>query len=267
MLSIRSHGVLTTIIETKTMSMAEREKHELRHGKMLAASDTEAAWGWGTAAGRLRAERRAALITEGGRLGPYQRVLEIGCGTGMFSTLFAASGCHLTALDLSPDLLRKARERHLPAGRAEFVEGNFETYPFREQFDAVIGSSILHHLDMNKTTPILFQLLKPGGHLSFAEPNMLNPQVFFERKLWFIRPLFWYVSPDETAFMRGSLRRLLERTGFVDVHIVAFDWLHPAIPAEWIPVVKKIEGVFERLPGIREFAGSIAISARRPPNS
>lgn len=248
------------------MSSAEREKHELKHGEMLAASDTETAWGWGTKAGRLRAERRANLIAEGGRLGPGRRVLEIGCGTGMFASLFAASGCRLTALDLSPDLLRKARERRLPTDRVEFVEGNFETYPFPCQFDAVIGSSILHHLNMNQAAPILFRLLKPGGRLSFAEPNMLNPQVFLERTLWFIRPLFWYVSPDETAFVRWSLRRQLERAGFVDIQIVPFDWLHPSIPGGWISAVKKIERVFERLSGIREFAGSLAISARRHPN-
>lgn len=246
------------------INKTNREQHEFRHGKMLAALDTETAWGWGTPAGRLRAERRATLIAEGGRLGPDHRVLEIGCGTGTFTEMLAATGCRLTALDISPDLLQKARQRKLPADRVDFVEGNFETYPFRDQFDAVIGSSVLHHLDINRAAPILFRLIKPGGRLCFAEPNMLNPQVFLERKLSFIRPLFWYVSPDETAFVRWSFQRLLVQTGFIDVLIKPFDWLHPSIPYPLIKTVQVMQGVLEKLPLLREFSGSLLISALRP---
>lgn len=246
------------------MSMIEREHHELKHGKMLATSDTETAWGWGSPAGCQRARRRAALIASGGGLGLERNVLEIGCGTGMFTEMLAGTGCRLTALDISPDLLRKARQRKLSADRVDFVEGNFETYRFSGQFDAVIGSSVLHHLDMVRAAPILFRLIKPGGRLCFAEPNMLNPQVFLERKLCFIRPLFWYVSPDETAFVRWSLRRLLEDAGFTEVSITPFDWLHPSIPPPLIKTVQIIEYIVEKLPLLREFSGSLLISAFRP---
>ena len=246
------------------MNMENREQHELQHGKMLADLETETVWGWGTPAGRLRAQRRAALIAETAGLGPQQRVLEIGCGTGLFTEMLAASGCRLTAMDLSLELLQKARQRNVPADRVDFIQGNFETYPFPGQYDAVIGSSVLHHLDMIKAAPILFRLIKPGGRLCFAEPNMLNPQVFLERKLSFIRPLFWYVSPDETAFVRWALRRLLEQTGFADVSIKPFDWLHPAVPSALIKTVQAFQSVFEKLPLMREFSGSLLISAARP---
>ena len=241
------------------------QHNELKHGEMLAASyNTEAVWGWGTPAGRQRAQRRAALIAEGGGLGPERGVLEIGCGTGLFTEMLSLTGCRITALDLSPDLLQKARKRNLPAESVVFVEGNFETYPFIKQFDAVVGSSILHHLDIYKAVPILLRLLKPGGRLCFAEPNMLNPQVFLERKLRFIRPLFYYISPDETAFIRWSLQRLLVQTGFVEVSITPFDWLHPAVPFALIKPVQAMQAVLEKLPLVREFSGSLLISARKP---
>jgi len=169
----------------------------------------------------------------------------------------------LTALDISPELLQKTQQRNLPVDRVAFVKGNFETYPFDGQFDAVIGSSILHHLDMRKAAPILFRLIKHGGRLCFAEPNMLNPQVFLERKLCFIRPLFWYVSPDETAFIRWSLRRLLEKAGFTEVSITPFDWLHPAMPSSLIKAAQIIQNKIEKLPLLREFSGSLLISAFR----
>lgn len=48
--------------------MELRSIHEIEHGKMLSAQDTELLWGWGTPAGKIRAKRRANLIAEGAGL-------------------------------------------------------------------------------------------------------------------------------------------------------------------------------------------------------
>jgi hypothetical protein len=71
-------------------------------------------------------------------------------------------------------------------------------------------------------------------------------------------------SPDETAFLRDDLRHLLCLAGFVDVQIMPFDWLNPATPLKLADVVDKIDFIFEKIPVIREFAGSLHICARRP---
>ena len=92
---------------------------------------------------------------------------------------------------------------------------------------------------------------------------MLNPQVFLERKLAFIRPLFWYVSPDETAFVRWSLRTLLETAGFHEVALKPFDWLHPAVPSSLIPTIDRVGHWLEEMPGLCEFSGSLLIYGRR----
>jgi SAM-dependent methyltransferase len=245
------------------MTATQRGRHEIDHGQALAREDTEAVWGWGTPAGRLRAERRAALIAAGSSLKPGMRVLEVGCGTGMFTEIFARTGVQIIGVDISADLLAKARARNL-GDRVQFVEGRFEDCLVEGPFDAVIGSSVLHHLDLEAALKVIHRLLKPGGWLSFAEPNMLNPQVFVERKLAFIRPVFWYVSPDETAFVRWSLRALLERVGFRGVDITPVDWLHPATPPSLIGLVRRIGDGLEKMPFLREFAGSLYIRGRRP---
>jgi len=224
-------------------------------------ADPEAIWGWRTAAGKLRARRRAELILQGAAIAPGHRVLEIGCGTGMFTEMFAVSGADIVALDISEDLLMRARERDIP--NARFLCRRFEDCELEGPFDAVIGSSVLHHLDVVDATAKIVHLLKPGGRLSFAEPNYLNPQVFTERKLRFIRPLFWHVSPDETAFVRWSFQRLLANTGFEHVEITPFDWLHPATPAALIPAVRAVGTALERIPVLKEFSGSLCIRARR----
>jgi 2-polyprenyl-3-methyl-5-hydroxy-6-metoxy-1,4-benzoquinol methylase len=241
----------------------QRTEHEIQHGEWLAARDTEKIWGWDTPAGRLRAERRATLVAQGAQLKPGDHVLEIGCGTGMFTEIFAASGATIVAVDLSKDLLDKARARNLPKERVVFVEKPFEECDVDGPFDAVIGSSVLHHLEIDVALRRILELLKPGGFLSFAEPNMLNPQVFMERHFQFL-PIFAYTSPDETAFVRWSFARKLRSVGFADVTITPFDWLHPHTPPALIPTVKGLGGAIESIPLCREFSGSLYICGRRP---
>jgi 2-polyprenyl-3-methyl-5-hydroxy-6-metoxy-1,4-benzoquinol methylase len=238
-----------------------RADREIEFGVELAKGDTESLWGWGSPAGRLRALRRAGLIAAGAGLAPGSRVLEVGCGTGLFTEMFVRSGACILAVDISPELLKKARQRDLPSPQVRFIEKRFEDCALESPFDAVIGSSVLHHLDLLPSCLKIFKLLRPGGSLAFAEPNMLNPQVYVERKFrkWFPR-----ISADETAFIRTKLQRVLRESGFENIRIVPFDWLHPATPPRWMPLVQSLGRVLERIPIIREFSGSLLVSARRP---
>jgi len=240
-----------------------RAEHEITHGQRLAQRDPELIWGWGTPAGRLRAKRRAELIATGANLGPGMRALEIGCGTGLFTEMFTQTGAHLVAVDISADLLAKARARGLPANRVHFLEKRFEECDVEGPFDAIVGSSILHHLDIKVALPKIYALLKPGGVMSFAEPNMLNPQIMIQKNIPWVKERLGD-SPDETAFARWRLRRLLLQIGFENPVITPFDWLHPATPERIIGAVKLIEGWLEKIPVLREFAGSLYIRAYRP---
>lgn len=239
--------------------LSERGLSEVAHGRFLAAGGAEDIWGWGSPAGRFRATRRADLIAQGARLGPGVTALEIGCGTGLFTQRFSESGARIIAVDLSPELLDIARERQLPG--VDFQLKPFEACASDGPFDAIIASSVLHHLDLTTAWQSVFDLLKPGGRLSVAEPNMLNPQIYCERHF---RRFFPQVSPDETAFVRWTVRRELERVGFTDVRIVPFDWLHPGTPKSLIPLVRAIGSGLERIWGVREFSGSLWITATRP---
>ncbi|MCL1915464.1 MAG: methyltransferase domain-containing protein [Desulfovibrionaceae bacterium] len=234
---------------------------EIKHGKWLLENDPAMQWGWGTPAGQLRAKRRGQLIAQGAKLAPGMRALEIGCGTGLFTEMFSKYGAHILAVDLSPDLLSAARQKNVPAGQVEFLEAPFEDCDAQSPFDAIIGSSILHHLDCGKSFAKMYQLLKPGGVISFCEPNMLNPQIWFTLRF---RRFFPNISPDETAFYRKSLYIILQKVGFIKIRITPFDWLHPQVPEKLIPLVKKVENFIEKLPGVKEFAGSLWLTAQRP---
>jgi 2-polyprenyl-3-methyl-5-hydroxy-6-metoxy-1,4-benzoquinol methylase len=241
-----------------------RAKQEIKHSKILSQSDPELIWNWNSPAGRLRAKRRAEIIIKGSRLGSGMRALEVGCGTGMFTEMFAKSGAKIIAVDISSDLLKKAQARNLPSDRVLFMEKRIEDYDINGSFDAVIGSSVLHHLDIETALKKIHSLLRPGGFMCFTEPNMLNPQVFIERKFRSLIPCFWYVSEDETAIVRWKFRDLLKKTGFEKIDIMPFDWLHPSTPMPLIRLMSNIGKLLENTPILCEFSGSLCIQCRRP---
>ncbi len=240
-----------------------KAEREIIHGRLIAGRDPESIWGWKTPAGKVRAKRRAEWISESAHLGPGRKILEIGCGTGMFTQIFAETGARIVAVDISYELIETARSRGLPADRVIFLQKRFEDCDVDGPFDAVIGSSILHHLDIEEALERIYELLKPGGIMSFSEPNMLNPQIMVQKNVPLIKARMGD-SPDETAFFRWRLRDLLLEAGFAGVSILPYDWLHPATPASMIETVARAGRVLEMLPIIREFAGSLHIRCHRP---
>jgi 2-polyprenyl-3-methyl-5-hydroxy-6-metoxy-1,4-benzoquinol methylase len=203
------------------------------------------------------------LISTGGGCKHGVHALEIGCGTGLFTEMVAESGASILAVDISEELLIEARQRGLDSEQVQFVCKGFEECDVDGPFDAVVGSSILHHLEFDMTFPKIFELLKPGGIMSFAEPNLLNPQILVIKKVKWIGRMLGE-SPDETAFVRFTLKKQLEAIGFTDVEITPFDWLHPMTPRPLIPLIKGLGKIVERIPLCREFSGSLHIKATRP---
>src|SRR5262249_37571558 len=171
---------------------------------------------------------------------------------GVFLEKVAPSGADIRGIDLSEDLLAKARLRLARFPNVGLDQGNAEELPYPDaHFDTVYGSSVLHHLDLAAALRAAFRVLKPGGRLVFAEPNIWNPQVFVMFRFDFAKEHFG-VSPDEMAFSRFAARRALDRQGFVDASVRPFDFLHPSTPPAWLDRVAALVRGLERTPLLRE---------------
>ncbi|PYJ20963.1 MAG: hypothetical protein DME20_10090 [Verrucomicrobia bacterium] len=238
--------------------MQDRVTKEIRHGRFLAKYGAGEIWNWESPAGKLRWARRVKMLSK--HLGAGMRVLELGCGTGYFTRELARSRADIVAIDVSPELLEIARANCSGRNvRYEIQNASALSYP-DGVFDSVVGSSVLHHLEIEEALREIHRVLKAGGTIYFTEPNMLNPQIAVQKNVpWVKRKLG--DSPDETAFFRWPLRRLLEQTGYRDVRIDPFDFLHPKTP---VPLVGRLDVVgrfLENVPVISEFAGSLYIRA------
>lgn len=98
--------------------------------------------------------------------GHCQTALDIGRGTGAFSRLLADRSDQVVALDLSPQMVRIARERSKDYSNIEFQVADATTWEFPlEQFDCVASIATLHHLPIEETLPKMKGALKAGGAL------------------------------------------------------------------------------------------------------
>ncbi|SNR40294.1 Ubiquinone/menaquinone biosynthesis C-methylase UbiE [Halorubrum vacuolatum] len=97
-----------------------------------------------------RREKEAVLSA----LGPIeegQRVLEVACGTGRFTTMLADQGADIIGLDISREMLEQGREKAAAAGLSgtvEFMRGDASRLPFPDDhFDSVVAMRFFHLMD------------------------------------------------------------------------------------------------------------------------
>jgi SAM-dependent methyltransferase len=242
----------------------ERLARELAHDRAI-VSNAEVVWNWASPSGRRRAVRRAGFFLEALNAAPDLRALELGCGSGVFLERAVVSPARVVAVDLSTEMLACARHKLDPSARVRtrFLCADGERLPFRSgSFDVVFGSSILHHLDLKTALADLHRVLRSGGRLVFAEPNLLNPQIALT---FHLLPRSWAgLSQDEQAFSRFTICRILREVGFVDAASAPHDFLHPLVPAPLVSAVERLSRWLERIPLLREIAGSQLVTARKP---
>ncbi len=259
---------MNTALETVTRSglPADLPSAEREHFDHLARKSGSIWWGSTTFAGRRRLARRARMLAAVLRELGEARVLEVGCGTGALTEQLVQlePRLHLTACDISSESIAVARQQCRNTEHLHFEVVDVLSDPYADDsFDAIIGNSVLHHLHVEPFLPLLARMVRPGGVIFFFEPNMLNPQVALERNVRFIGR--WLEnSANETAFVRWGLHRALERAGFAGVSVTPFDFLHPAVPGLLVNLVEPLAELVEKVPVVREIAGSLIIRAHKP---
>jgi SAM-dependent methyltransferase len=98
-------------------------------------------------------------------LPPGARVLDAGCGPGLVAEALLTAGYRVHGIDLSPEMVRRARERCARFGEAaRFDEGSVMMFSSAAPFDAAVSRLVLHHVE----DPLAFvrrqaALVRPGG--------------------------------------------------------------------------------------------------------
>ena len=102
---------------------------------------------------------------------PRQRVLDVACGTGVVAVTAARAGARVTALDITPELLERARyNARLAEVEVDFHEGDVEKLPFADSAFDVVLSQFGHMFAPRPALAIaeMLRVLRPGGTVAFS---------------------------------------------------------------------------------------------------
>jgi SAM-dependent methyltransferase len=197
-----------------TDSMAERHRREVEHHvakdrdvEIRAVDETMVPWNM--------KEFLAVLARYFPEEGAFRgkRILDCGCGYGILSILMAQRGAVLDAFDLSENRVRTARRYCEASGvesRVTVRTGVIEEIDYPDgQFDLVLGTRILHHVDIATAGAEVYRVLKPGGMALFWEPTLRNPLYRVGRRVYRAIPaLPRSGSPDEHPLTEDEIETL-----------------------------------------------------------
>lgn len=177
--------------------------------------------------------RRAARLSRHVRPG---RVLDIGCGRGLTLAALRARGWQVTGVELNAAAARSARELLAIDVRV----GPFEARQFGPaSFDAVVVWHVLEHLpEAPRVLAEIAGLIRPGGALLLAVPNLASWQARLARYAWFHLDLPRHRYHFSARWLRCQLaalglRVVDERHASAEQNV--FGWVQSALNVVGLP--------------------------------
>lgn len=105
---------------------------------------------------------------------PEGRVLDIGCGPGIFTIILSELGYGVTAFDFSAEMLAEAKKNAESYDvKAEFMQGDAQNLPFEDgSFAVVVSRNLTWNLEQpERAYREWLRVLKPGGIIINCDGN------------------------------------------------------------------------------------------------
>jgi SAM-dependent methyltransferase len=194
-----------------------------------------------------------------------QRVLDLGCGPGLYATQLARRGLRVTGVDYSRNSIAYARGQAQSDGlEIEYVCQNYLELDCREQYEAALliygDFCVLADAERDRLLGNVWRALKPGGQFVFdVSTRRLHGRVR-ERSGWrasahgFWRPGWHLVLTQSFDYPEHDIcvdqYVVIEANGRVSVYR---NWFHDYAPETITPVLEaagfKIRGIWGDLTG------------------
>jgi ubiquinone/menaquinone biosynthesis C-methylase UbiE len=177
------------------------------------ATFDERARDWDTPERISRAARVAAAIEDAVPLGPTDRLVDVGAGTGLLGLALVDDVGEVVLLDPSAGMIEVATEKLAASGLRLVNAVRHDLLvdpPPADPFDVAVSLLVLHHLeDTVAALTAIRELLVPGGRIALADLDTEDGS---------------FHSADaegihHRGFDRAAVAKLAESAGFVDVAI------------------------------------------------
>lgn len=147
-----------------------------------------------------------------------KRVLVPGCGFGEDAIRLARSGAEVAAFDISPEVIKIARQRCAEFGYSSVQLSVMpcEALAFPDNaFDLVFFIDILHHVDISKSIAEIARVLRPGGRII---GNELYTHSFLQKRIresWLVdkviyRAMKTVIYGDDKPYITADERKIEE---------------------------------------------------------
>lgn len=140
------------------------------------------------------------------------RILDIGSGTGLFAAMALEKfpEASMTLIDLSPQMLNVAQERFENRSNVRFIQDDYTTREWHEEFDIVISGLSIHHLPHQGKKALfarIFKMLAPGGIFVNADQSLgATPEMEA------MYSTMWKKSVESSGLPTEEIVRAYERT-------------------------------------------------------
>lgn len=242
-------------------------------------------WHFGPKARRYMCRRRFAEVTgalDGMRGG---RVLDVGCGWAYNLFLLRELGFDPVGIDIvQNDFPTARRVAEANGARLHLAGADVSSLPFRSgSFDAVTSVETLEHVyreDRRSAFEEIARVLVAGGRLSLSTPNydslVERGKRFITRNpvlKRFFPPMCYPVDGVSRAdyhpysyhdpLRREKIEELLRVSGFEPISFRTIIFILKNTPGLLVPLVRLIEPLLERLPGLRRLGSTLTVAARK----
>lgn len=105
-----------------------------------------------------------------------KRILDIGCGTGNYTSLFAINNNNVIGLDINDFRKEKYKKKF------KFTKYKGNEFPFRKNsFDVIVSFDVIEHVEDDEGfIQEMYRVLKKGGECLFTTPNRLRLSNFIK---------------------------------------------------------------------------------------
>jgi len=191
------------------------------------------------------------------------KILDMGCGTGVFASKLQSDKFSIHGIDISPKSIEIAKNKYQDIS---FSIGDIENTDFNdESFDVVILSGVLHHFnDFNKVLKECYRVLSKGGMLFAYDPHCYSPIMWLYRCK--TSPFYSSkgVTENEQPLHKDKLEKSFSQLPFIEHNVfsisgVTYKYVESKAALFVIPVYNFIERVLD-IKLLRDKIGSFLIS-------